>query len=183
MGTLPEDDSEDVMTLTAETPTQPESVTRNEDIWASEAEKAAKRELLERTTMVGKDAVVTGDLTAKGPVVISGVVEGNITCEDKVTVKGAVTGNIVGKSVLVADGVKVRGNITSSADLKLEAGASVEGDLTGQEIGLEGSLVGNITCSGSLTLGPGSTVTGDIATKDLTTALGARINGRVEMKG
>ena len=62
-------------------------------------------------------------------------------------------------------------------------GASVEGDLTGHEIGLEGSLVGNITCSGSLTLGPGSTVTGDIATKDLTTALGARINGRVEMKG
>lgn len=173
----------EAVTMAAEISTPARFIANNDDIWASDEEKAAKRELVERTTMVGKDAVVTGDLSAKGPVVVSGVVEGNITCEDKVTVKGAVTGNIVGKSVLIADGVKVRGNITSSADLKLEAGASVEGDLTGQEIGLEGALVGNITCSGSLTLGSGSTVTGDIITKDLTTALGARINGRVEMKG
>ena len=74
MGTLPEDDSEDVMTLTAETPIQPESVTRNEDIWASEAEKAAKRELLERTTMVGKDAVVILAESASPSIVPSSVV-------------------------------------------------------------------------------------------------------------
>lgn len=163
-------------------PAEPEPVAMDEDIWASEEEKAAKRALQEKTSVIGETAAFTGDLAAKGPVVVKGSVEGNISCEDKVTIAGTVTGNITGKSVQVEAGGRVRGNIAASDDLRLEAGASVEGDLAGREIGLEGALAGNVSCSGSLTLGPGSTVTGDISTKDLTTALGARVNGRVEMQ-
>ena len=47
---------------------------------------------------------------------------------------------------------------------------------------LEGSITGNLSCAGNLNLGARSVVTGDISTKDITTTLGAHINGRVEMK-
>ena len=47
---------------------------------------------------------------------------------------------------------------------------------------LDGNLTGNINCSGDLCLGAKSVVTGDISTKDISTTLGAQINGRVEMK-
>ena len=50
------------------------------------------------------------------------------------------------------------------------------------EMTLEGSITGNLNCAGNLNLGAKSVVAGDISTKDITTTLGAHINGRVEMK-
>ena len=155
----------------------------SEDVWDSDEEKAAKRELQEQSSVIGKAAVITGDLGAKGPVTITGVVHGNVSCEDKICIRGEVVGNITAKSVLVMDGGRVQGNIASTTDLVLQTGAAIEGDLVAAKMNLEGSLTGNINCSGDLCLGAKSVVTGDISTKDICTTLGAHINGRVEMKG
>ena len=137
---------------------------------------------LRRRTVIGKAAVITGDLTAKGPITVTGMVQGNIACEDKVCIRGEVVGNIAGKSILVMTGGRIRGNITSVTDLVLQVDASIEGDLVAAQMSLDGNLTGNINCSGDLCLGAKSVVTGDISTKDISTTLGAQINGRVEMK-
>jgi cytoskeletal protein CcmA (bactofilin family) len=175
------DSDEEVTGFPEQTPVLPE-LPGSEDIWISDEEKAAKQALREKTTVIGPEAVFTGDMTATGPVEINGTMNGNISCEEQVTIYGQVMGDISGKNVQVADGGKVRGNITFSGSLTLEAGASVEGDLSGGEINLEGTLTGNINCSGSLTLGSGSVVAGDIDTEGITAALGAKINGKVKMK-
>lgn len=159
-----------------------ETVPVKEDVWDTDDDKAAKREVQEQSTVIGKAAVITGDLTAKGPVTVAGMVEGNIQCESKVCIQGEVIGNITGKSVLVTGGGKVRGNIASTTDLVLQAGSAVEGDMQAAEMTLEGTITGNLSCAGNLNLGAKSVVTGDISTKDITTTLGAHINGRVEMK-
>ncbi|MCI8908322.1 MAG: polymer-forming cytoskeletal protein [Angelakisella sp.] len=153
-----------------------------EDVWDTDEEKAAKREVQEQSTVIGKAALITGDLTAKGPITVAGVVQGNVSCESKVCVQGEVTGNIVGKGILVTTGGKIRGNVSSSTDLVLQVGSAVEGDMDAAEMTLEGAITGNLNCGGNLTLGAKSVVTGDISTKDITTTLGAHINGRVEMK-
>ena len=122
-------------------------------MWDSDEEKAAKRELQEQSSVIGKAAVITGDLGAKGPVTITGVVHGNVSCEDKICIRGEVVGNITAKSVLVMDGGRVQGNIASTTDLVLQTGAAIEGDLVAAKMNLEGSLTGNINCSGDLCLG------------------------------
>ena len=131
-----------------------------EDVWDTDEEKAAKREVQEQSTVIGKAALITGDLTAKGPITVAGVVQG----------------------ILVTTGGKIRGNVSSSTDLVLQVGSAVEGDMDAAEMTLEGAITGNLNCGGNLTLGAKSVVTGDISTKDITTTLGAHINGRVEMK-
>lgn len=179
------DADEDTMdTMAVEEPTVPEvqSAPVKEDVWDSDEEKAAKREIQEQSTVIGKAAVITGDMTANGPVTVTGMVQGNISCEDKVCIRGEVVGNIAGKSVLVMTGGHIRGNITSTTELVLQVDASIEGDLVAAEMSLDGNLTGNINCSGNLCLGAKSVVTGDISTKDISTTLGAHINGRVETK-
>lgn len=153
-----------------------------EDVWDTDEEKAAKREVQEQSTVIGKAANITGDLTAKGPITVAGVVQGNVVCESKVCIQGEVTGNITGKGVVVTTGGKIRGNISSSTDLVLQVGSAVEGDMDAAEMTLEGAITGNLNCGGNLSLGAKSVVTGDISTRDITTTLGAQINGRVEMK-
>ncbi len=160
----------------------PEAVPVKEDVWDTDDDKAAKREVQEQSTVIGKAGAFTGDLTAKGPITIAGTVQGNIECESKVCIQGEVIGNITGKGVLVTGGGKVRGNIVSSTDLVLQVGSAVEGDMQAAEMTLEGSITGNLNCAGNLNLGAKSVVAGDISTKDITTTLGAHINGRVEMK-
>jgi len=179
------DGDEDAMEPVAvEEPTVPEaqSAPVSEDVWDSDEEKAAKREVQEQSTVIGKEAVITGDMTAKGPVTITGVVQGNVSCEDKVCIRGEVVGNITGQSILVMTGGHIRGNITSVSDLVLQVDAGIEGDLVAAKMSLDGNLTGNINCAGDLCLGAKSVVTGDISTKDISTTLGAHINGRVEMK-
>lgn len=180
------DADEDTMdTVAAEEPAEPEvqsAAPVQESVWDSDEEKAAKREIQEQSTVIGKAAVIVGDMTAKGPVTVTGMVQGNISCEDKVCIRGEVVGNITGKSILVMTGGHIRGNISSITDLVLQVDASIEGDLVAAEMSLDGNLAGNINCGGNLCLGARSNVVGDISTKDISTTLGAHINGRVEMK-
>ena len=159
-----------------------ETVPVKEDVWDTDDDKAAKREVQEQTTVIGKAAEFTGDLTAKGPITVAGMVKGNIECESRVCIQGEVIGNITGKGVLVTGGGKIRGNVVSTTDLVLQVGSAVEGDMQAAEMTLEGSITGNLNCAGNLNLGAKSVVAGDISTKDITTTLGAHINGRVEMK-
>ena len=164
-GIIQVDGEEDTLdTAAVEEPVAAEAANApvSEDVWDSDEEKAAKRELQEQSSVIGKAAVITGDLGAKGPVTITGVVHGNVSCEDKICIRGEVVGNITAKSVLVMDGGRVQGNIASTTDLVLQTGAAIEGDLVAAKMNLEGSLTGNINCSGDLCLGAKSVVTGDI---------------------
>lgn len=180
------DTDEDMMDSVAseETPIPGEAAAPvKEDVWDTDEEKAAKREVQEQSTVIGKAAEITGDLNAKGPITIAGSVHGNVTCESKICIQGEVVGNVNGKGILVTGGGKIRGNVVSTTDVVLQVGSEVEGDMVGAEMTLEGTITGNLNCAGNLTLGAKSVVTGDISTKDITTSLGAHINGRVEMKG
>lgn len=178
-----EEDSMDTAAAEEAVSTETAKAPVSEDVWDSDEEKAAKREIQEQSSVIGKAAVITGDMAAKGPITITGVIHGNVSCEDKICIRGEVVGNITAKSVLIMDGGRIQGNVASTTDLILQAGAAIEGDLVAAKMELEGALTGNINCSGDLCLGAKCVVTGDISTKDICTTLGAHINGRVEMKG
>ena len=144
-GIIQVDGEEDTLdTAAVEEPVAAEAANApvSEDVWDSDEEKAAKRELQEQSSIIGKAAVITGDLGAKGPVTITGVVHGNVSCEDKICIRGEVVGNITAKSVLVMDGGRVQGNIASTTDLVLQTGAAIEGDLVAAKM----NQIGRASC-------------------------------------
>lgn len=107
------------------------------------------------------------------------------------------SGAVAGGETIIAQGVKVEGDFTSSGNVIIEgevAGSvSVAGDLrvgetariaanvTATNAMVAGEISGNLSVSEKLDLGPSSRVEGDVSASVLTVAAGAMINGRVAM--
>ncbi len=108
-------------------------------------------------------------------------------------------GAIHGGETVIAQGVKVEGDFTSSGNVIIEgevAGSvSIEGDLKvgdaariqanvcARNAVVSGQIEGNITITEKLDLGATSKVTGDVTAGVLEIAAGATVNGRINMGG
>lgn len=99
---------------------------------------------------------------------------------------------------VIGPGLKIRGEISGSADLHIEGEAqgqirlsggrvsvgpsgNVQADIDAREISIEGSLQGNLKASESVRLGPSSKVQGSVITPRIGIEDGARLRGKVEM--
>lgn len=107
-------------------------------------------DIIKIDTLIGKRAVITGDITGKGNFKIDGVIDGNITIKgDLVTGdKSIITGNIVAKNIIIAG--TVTGDVEASGQLTIKATGSISGDQKcGSLIVEEGSnVVGKCEISG-----------------------------------
>jgi cytoskeletal protein CcmA (bactofilin family) len=99
---------------------------------------------------------------------------------------------------VIGPGLKIRGEISGSADLHIEGEAqgqirlsggrvsvgpsgNVQADIDAREISIEGSLQGNLKASESVRLGPSSKVQGSVIAPRIGIEDGARLRGKVEM--
>lgn len=82
------------------------------------------------TTLIGKDAEITGDFSAKGSVRIDGMINGNVTVTGALIIGagGVINGNISAESAMI--GGEVTGNIEAPKKAELTATAKVVGDIT-----------------------------------------------------
>ena len=91
-----------------------------------------------QTTVIGSGAVVKGDITGAGSVLIEGTVEGAIRLElDRVTIgkSGKVDANISAREVVVIGAV--RGNVIASESVYIRMEGSLTGDVSTKRINLE----------------------------------------------
>ncbi len=102
-----------------------------------------------------------------------------------------------GQGTIIAQGVKVEGDFTSSGDvlidgelagsirtaasLRIGETAKICADVTAASAVVAGEIQGNVHISDRLELLETSVVTGDIQCRELSVAGGAQINGRVSM--
>jgi cytoskeletal protein CcmA (bactofilin family) len=103
-----------------------------------------------------------------------------------------------GAASIITSGIKIRGEVSGSADLVIEGelqgkisltsakvtvGSSgrVQADIEANDILVEGSLTGNLKAKDSLRLGASSRVEGSILTPRVAIEDGARLRGKVEM--
>lgn len=107
------------------------------------------------------------------------------------------SGAVMGGETVIAQGVKVEGDFTSSGNVIIEGevsgSVSVAGDLRvgesarisanvqAQNAVVAGEIRGNVSVGATLELGPTSRVEGDVTASVLTVAAGAVINGRLSM--
>jgi cytoskeletal protein CcmA (bactofilin family) len=87
--------------------------------------------------VLGRSAVVHGDLKADGAFRIDGTVEGSVASKAAVFVGegGVVRGDVSGSDVVIAG--QVTGNVSCTGHLEIVATGRVEGDLDAQSVRIE----------------------------------------------
>ncbi len=91
-------------------------------------------------------------------------IEGEITTDDDVEIHGT-----------------VRGKIQAKKGVTVEAGATVEADITGGSLSVAGTLTGDVTSSDRVDLQSGARVVGNVKAARITIADGAQFKGNVDM--
>jgi cytoskeletal protein CcmA (bactofilin family) len=111
-------------------------------------------------TVIGQDVVIKGEISVEKGLRVDGQIEGAVTTKGKVHVgkTGLLSAEVNGGSVTVEG--KVKGNITATDRVTLEATSNVTGDLTATKlVVLEGA-----SFSGKVNVGP-DVVKGAVAEK------------------
>lgn len=101
-------------------------------------------------TVIGQDVVIKGEITVEKGLRVDGQIEGAVTTKGKVHVgkSGTLAAEVNGGSVTIEG--KVKGNITASDRVTLEATSNVSGDLTATKLVVnEGA-----SFSGKVNVGP-----------------------------
>jgi len=98
-------------------------------------------------TIIGKDTVITGTLDVKGDLRVEGTVKGKIISTGCVTVgsTGLVEAEIESESAIVAGAMK--GNVTTSDKIELQAKCEMDGDLRTKSLVIEEGAVFCGACS------------------------------------
>jgi len=91
-------------------------------------------------------------------------IEGEISADEDVVVQGT-----------------IRGKLDAREGVTVEAGGTVEADITGGPLTVAGSVTGNITSSDRVDLQPGARVIGNVKATRITIADGAQFKGNVDM--
>ena len=109
------------------------------------------------------------------------------------------SGAVTGGETVIAQGVKVEGDFTSSGnvviegqvagsvkiegDLRVGEAARISADVSARNAVVAGEIQGNLSVSEMLDLTATSRIVGDVSANVLVVASGSNINGRVSMGG
>ena len=115
----------------------------------------------ECATVIGNDVVIKGEITVEKGLRVDGQIEGAVTTKGKVHVgkSGVLSAEINGGTVFVEG--KVKGNITASERVTLEATSNVSGDLTASKL----VVIEGATIVGKVNIGPDA-IKGQAPTKE-----------------
>lgn len=137
--------------------------------------------MVPKTTSLGAETTIKGDIASKESVQIDGRVEGNIVCSKSVTVSGVVVGNINCESFALNGGT-VKGKLECTGSARLAEGSTLEGDVKAQEFSLGGTLKGNAVITGLASLfSVKACMEGDLTAGKISISEGATMFGKVEM--
>lgn len=133
-------------------------------------------------TFIGKNTVITGDISSDPSIELEGRVQGNITCKSEVTISGGIDGDVTAGS-LVAEGAVINGNITSVGTVNLTKDTKVKGSVAAEKVVLAAQVQGDITARDLVVLKKEAVVLGNVTTKYIEIEMGASVEGSIATKG
>ncbi|HEY9053982.1 MAG TPA: polymer-forming cytoskeletal protein [Rectinemataceae bacterium] len=142
---------------------------------------AAARQLPLREALITPDMVIKGSLTSSSNILLEGTVLGDIICEGDLAVKGRVEGNVRVRSLSVQGG-SISGDIDSVGTVYVGEDSTIDGNIKGGHIDINGTVTGNISSNDRLTLNPKASIEGDIAAFGISVFDGAQIKGNVNVR-
>lgn len=105
-------------------------------------------------TVIGPEAVITGDIKSSSDITIAGAINGEVVAEGRVTVSqgGVVTGSISASEIVIQGAVN--GDLKAQASLALLGSSEVRGDVTTPVITIEPGAVFVGRCNMSASKAP-----------------------------
>ncbi|MDO4949574.1 MAG: polymer-forming cytoskeletal protein [Bacteroidales bacterium] len=132
----------------------------------------------QQKAIITKDMVITGSVEVITDMEIHGVVHGNVTSQGNLLITGIVEGDIVTKGATIVAS-KMQANISANDYIDIHEDCEITGDLSANNISVNGSVKGNLNASGHIALKEKSMVLGDLQTGSLEIRKGAVINGKI----
>lgn len=132
-----------------------------------------------KPTVIEEGAIVNGDLTLEGDLVVFGQINGNVICKSSLKLAGKILGDVACHSAELDAGLII-GNLKVQERAHLGKGMSIKGDMTARMAMVEGKIMGNCTMSnGLLHLHDTGAVIGDVVTSRLIIDDSAIIQGAI----
>lgn len=131
-------------------------------------------------SMITQDMVIRGSVSSASNILMEGSIVGDVNCEGDIAVKGKIEGKVHARSVSIQGGA-VQGDIETSGSIFVGEESTINGNIKGGRIDVNGSVTGNLASSDRVTLNPKAVVEGDIVAIGLSMADGAQLKGSVDV--
>lgn len=132
----------------------------------------------EEVTVISRNTTISGDIRSFANVGIEGSVKGDVETTQNIDVSGSIEGNIAAKDILLR-GASVQGNIASQGSIVMDKNSLLVGDISAQNMALNGKLKGNLEIGQSVVLKPNAIVLGNVTVASISIEQGARLQGYV----
>ena len=133
-----------------------------------------------QTTVLAAGSVFEGTLRAKGSVDLACEFKGDIFAEGDVVMRTSLEGNVEGKRVELIS-CAIHGDIKAGAQVRVDRGSSVKGNVTTKDLTCSGKVEGDIMASGHVVLESDAVLTGNLTAATLSIDEGAAIEGSLKV--
>lgn len=129
-------------------------------------------------TVISESAIITGELTVSGNVRMMGKIKGNLTATGNLEIDGKVIGNLSGNDVELKH-CELKGDVNASGFTFMDKDSIMIGNLSAQEVTLDGKVKGDISASHKVYVRSNAVVVGNIKAAIIAIDEGAALQGQV----
>lgn len=130
------------------------------------------------STIISKSAIITGELTVTGDIHMFGRIKGNLTASGNLEIAGKVVGNVSGTDVEL-NHCELKGDINASGFVYMDKESIMIGNLSAQDITLDGKVKGDVTASHKVYVRSNAVVVGNVRAGIIAIDEGAALQGQV----
>ena len=142
-------------------------------------ETVAAETISSEVGIISENTIIDGDIMSKGHLEIAGTVNGNINVMGDVAVSGNVLGEITCNNILIKTG-RIKADINAKGNVTIIATSTIEGNIIGNKIDIEGKVIGEIKASDEVQLTCDASVKGNITAKAIAIGMGAELDGNIK---
>lgn len=130
----------------------------------------------EDVAVITKGMRIKGDVESDGSIEVVGDITGNITCKGKLTISGKVNGNSRAAEIFVNQ-ARIEGEICSNETVKIGNGTVIIGNVSAASAVIAGAVKGDIDVNGPVVVDASAVVMGNIKSRSVQINSGAVIEG------
>lgn len=130
----------------------------------------------DEVTEITKGTSLTGNIESDGSINVYGKITGDITCRGKLVITGRVNGTSQAKEIF-ANNAKVEGDVHSDGTIKIGNGSVIVGNVYATSAVIAGAVKGDIDVNGPVIVDGTAVVKGNIKSRSVQINNGAVIDG------
>lgn len=152
---------------------------RTESAAAGKPEVRVPERRGEGGTCVTQGMNIVGVVTSADSMEVLGRIDGNVDINGDLVSEGTIVGDIAANNIITRKSGVVKGDIKAGGAAIIEKDVIVVGNITAENIKIDGKVKGNLFIGGNAELTENALVAGDIKTARISISSGSRIKGNI----